>query len=775
MDCKLSEFITKTNAGPGFARDLLEAHNWDQGAALKAYYDIKGVGQDENVPLRHCSSTDSSTSYPPHRNSCQEPVTGNTSAKCLSEPSLSSPLSLRKSSPESSASSSPSKLAISKIDLSDSDLVEVYPTKLSRGISCATDNVNLVSKVRDEFAQDFRFSSRGSRLISEEMFETPEYTFTLPDLTIHPPDFSEFLEKDLIEKSSLVSLEGARRLNWWAELGVCQRLWPLLTSGDGNCLLHAASLGMWGFHDRLLTLRKALHTVMANSRYREAFYRRWRWQSSQQNREAGLVLCEDEWQKEWETLLRMASTEPRIRASTDNPKGALSGGKKESPPDELPPHIYESLEEIHILALAHVLKRPIIVIADTMLKDLAGEPFAPIPFGGIYLPLECEPDECHISPLCLTYDAAHFSALVAMEMETYADRTPNPPAAIPVADNDRKLLPAHFSVDPGETINWELDAVNDEYVKKVSLTELMKLNLLKKYLDIVFIDVKNKELVPESEILRKPVKPAILEKSMTLPSHFEFQCEETISDCSPGSTTSTDGTNSTSDTLSKSSKFKMISRRFGSLGRSFRQIKRNISNIAKRTPSFRRRKGSISDSSDSKVFAHSKNSNEDEAAQIYNMDDSIVAAALHTEKRHNYHEDMLRNYLYTARLRFLKFTEEKKNNSSSASSTSSKNSSSTSSTNTDHYATQCVETGCKNYGTATTNFLCLSCHTKHKEEATLNEKICPVEVKQNENIDSTVCTKQEESNETRDMKKLESKTFDDIPSRICSDMNSALA
>jgi hypothetical protein len=29
---------------------------------------------------------------------------------------------------------------------------------------------------------------------------------------------------------------------------------------------------------------------------------------------------------------------------------------------------YESLEEIHVFALAHVLRRPIIVIADLMLK-----------------------------------------------------------------------------------------------------------------------------------------------------------------------------------------------------------------------------------------------------------------------------------------------------------------------------------------------------------------------------------------------------------------------
>lgn len=97
------------------------------------------------------------------------------------------------------------------------------------------------------------------------------------------------------------------------------------------------------------------------------------------------------------------------------------------PEEEIQPDIYESLEEFHVLALAHVLRRPIIVIADTVLKDVTGEPFAPIPFGGIYLPLECPPAECLRSPLCLTYDAAHFSALVAMEKEAYADKTPHPP------------------------------------------------------------------------------------------------------------------------------------------------------------------------------------------------------------------------------------------------------------------------------------------------------------------------------------------------------------
>lgn len=55
---------------------------------------------------------------------------------------------------------------------------------------------------------------------------------------------------------------------------------------------------------------------------------------------------------------------------------------------------YESLEEVHVFALAYAIKRPVIVIADVYLRDSVGEPLAPIPFGGIYLPLGCDPKHC---------------------------------------------------------------------------------------------------------------------------------------------------------------------------------------------------------------------------------------------------------------------------------------------------------------------------------------------------------------------------------------------
>lgn len=40
------------------------------------------------------------------------------------------------------------------------------------------------------------------------------------------------------------------------------RLLPLATSGDGNCLPHAASLAAYGFHDRLLALRTKVQALL---------------------------------------------------------------------------------------------------------------------------------------------------------------------------------------------------------------------------------------------------------------------------------------------------------------------------------------------------------------------------------------------------------------------------------------------------------------------------------------------------------------------------------
>ena len=94
--------------------------------------------------------------------------------------------------------------------------------------------------------------------------------------------------------------------------------------------------------------------------------------------------------------------------------------------------VYESLEEFHVFVLAHVIQRPIIVVADTILKDSSGDALAPIPFGGIYLPLEVDASHCYRSPLLLTYDAAHFSALVPMERSADLEKNNSLPGILHV-------------------------------------------------------------------------------------------------------------------------------------------------------------------------------------------------------------------------------------------------------------------------------------------------------------------------------------------------------
>ena len=237
------------------------------------------------------------------------------------------------------------------------------------------------------------------------------------------------------------------RLNWWTTTGKLPRLEPLATSGDGNCLLHAASLYMWGLHDRQLILRTSLHRQLTSSRESERIRRRWRYQTQLRNNEAGgLTFSEEEWDFEWGEIIRIATNQPRRQPTTASLRRYSSLRFS-----------YESLEEIHIFALAHVLRRPVIVIADNAIKNLSGEDLAPIYFGGIYLPLEINATACSKTPVVLAYDASHFSPLVARRdtltqqprmggrFSRLSSRTET---VIPLVSPTGSLLPVQFIIDP---------------------------------------------------------------------------------------------------------------------------------------------------------------------------------------------------------------------------------------------------------------------------------------------------------------------------------------
>jgi len=541
------------------------------------------------------------------------------------------------SSPSTDRVSSPAKPVLKKgeaIDLADVEAKK----KMERGISHATANESLVSAARTVVQHDFHHiqaaqshqdlhTMPGSQA-QACMVETPLYTFTLPDLTSYPEDFRGFLEKDLIELSALISLEQTGRLNWWADTGTCQRLWPLATTGDGNCLLHAASLGMWGFHDRLLTLRKALYTFLTSGQAVDAIYRRWRWQAAQQNYQSGLSLTESEWSEEWSSVLRLASTEPRTNSNMPKRRSRLSTVSE----DDLDNPLYESLEEIHVLVLAHILRRPIIVVADTVLKDAYGEALAPIPFGGIYLPLEVPPSECDKCPLILTYDAGHFSALVTMQ-PPHNTQAPLP-TVIPVTDSNHAILPIQFSVDPGFQIDWGQDENNPNILNKLDLQDSDKLGLLKEFLDVVQVPLPACFLDPYPEL------------DLTSPESIE-SCS--LKDVDISSQHSQDLHPQKSKTAKQ---IQSVAKQFGSIGKTVsKKIKKNFGNITRlaRTGSF---KGLRS-------RPVSQTTRLQSCRIVGGQQDHILAAMLHTQKCLPYLQEMIDNYLQEAKFRFDKDKELK--------------------------------------------------------------------------------------------------------------------
>ncbi|XP_067932703.1 OTU domain-containing protein 7B-like isoform X2 [Watersipora subatra] len=261
-------------------------------------------------------------------------------------------------------------------------------------------------------------------------------TYVLPDLSTLSSGFADYIEQELIDFVTMNVLERSEHINWWAKHSLSRRLWPLHTTGDGNCLLHAASLGMWGVQDKHLHLRYKLHQFLSKQSKSGPLYRRWRWQQTQSNMEMSLIFSEEEWQSEWEGLINLSSATTKVFEEDGHEYEYL-----------------EFLEEFHVYVLAQIIGRPIIVFADSVIRDVNGFPLSPVPFGGIYLPMECRAKECFKSPLLLAYDRSHFTAVVTMS-NGKTDQV-DMKALIPLTGPDCDLLPMHFFVDPGSDVNWE--------------------------------------------------------------------------------------------------------------------------------------------------------------------------------------------------------------------------------------------------------------------------------------------------------------------------------
>ncbi len=218
----------------------------------------------------------------------------------------------------------------------------------------------------------------------------PAFTLTLPNLDGYPSAFKQFVFEKLIDKMTQQSLEAERCLNWCAS---ATSLVPLYTTGDGNCLMHAASLAMWGFQDKNHTLRNAVNTALqAHSSSVKALWRRWKYNKDIENRQMGIQLEERQWLEEWRIVVSQASLE------------AAHG------------QALESLDDFHVFVLSNILRRPIVLYAAPKIRSVAtGGTLQHVNFHGIYLPLLWEPGACKKNPLPLGYYGGHFVALVAID------------------------------------------------------------------------------------------------------------------------------------------------------------------------------------------------------------------------------------------------------------------------------------------------------------------------------------------------------------------------
>lgn len=307
---------------------------------------------------------------------------------------------------------------------------------------------------------------------------------------------------------------------------------------------------------------------------------------------------------------------------------------------------------------------------------------APIPFGGVYLPLECSPEDCHKSPLLLAYDMGHFSALVTMDATAIGKPT-FASSIIPLTDSDGHLLPIQFSVDPGEDFEWNKDENDPKTINRLALTERDQINLLSEYLDVVYMSPSSSPGQDEPELID------LSEEDIT----NKFSELFTINPNPEGEPHETN----MFDNKSRAAKqIHSVAKQFGSIGKSMsNKLKKNLGSIAKI--------GAKSNGTSKKTSNNHS---------LFSSKYKILCCQIKA-KRHAIQDEMVKNYLEYAEHRFLNSEQLKGKLDSERK----------------HFEMiklreqaliegplKCVNIGCEQYGTALTSYMCSTCFNKQRQQ-----------------------------------------------------------
>lgn len=257
---------------------------------------------------------------------------------------------------------------------------------------------------------------------------------------------------------------------------------------------------------------------------------------------------------------------------------------------------------------------------------------------------------------------------------------------IPLVDVDRELLPIQFEVDPGEGCVWNRDELNEATVQRIALTHEDRLALLNQFLDLVDIPC-----------------PAVIKHNNTKGQKNKYEVKPISNQLR--STHDSEGWNSDNEyggarCISTGSKtpgkqLHSVAKQFGSLGRSVgRRIKKNlIENFTVR-------------------HQHSPTPSRTNDPQ-WECPDFILCARLHTEKHHPCLEQMITNYLQSARQRFEQQQAERQRQTLVW---QRKKQHTLAEVAVQEGPSPCINPDCTMHGTALTSYMCTGCYTKQLEQ-----------------------------------------------------------
>ncbi|CAK8672148.1 unnamed protein product [Clavelina lepadiformis] len=200
------------------------------------------------------------------------------------------------------------------------------------------------------------------------------------------------IAKTFIEDDDVAKLQNKKLFNWTR---VTKAVCPLLVPKDGNSLCHACSMILYGIPDYVLLFRRCLsQTLHGQLELDSPLGERWLHHFNITHEGNDMELSEEGIKREWQKTCRASSTRPLDQTdSSQHP-------------------VYSGLSQLHVFVLAHVCRRPIIVISDEENDD-----FPP----SIFLPVLLKPEDCLKSFVYLFHHGQDFSPLVYADEFTTKD------------------------------------------------------------------------------------------------------------------------------------------------------------------------------------------------------------------------------------------------------------------------------------------------------------------------------------------------------------------